>query len=1060
MSAPARHHRPASLVIRSATALLICFALSLPGTSQGQVLINEGFDAWPVKPAGWTFSGIADGDIYTTAGDYGAASPSLKLDAGGDYITTAPLTAPAQLQFWVKGQGTDITSSLLVEEYYAPAWATVTDIFSLPVVGTVFGGLALNPSSTQARFTFNQSVGDLGFDDVLIMGLAPTQTPTPAPTPTPTPEGFKTPVPTPTPEIVVDCEGFDDYVAFDWIVPAGWTFTGITGNYTAAGDYGTASPSVRLDTNNAQIVTKELAHPEALTFWIKGQGNDGSCRLLVEEYYGGWTNVTSVYAYPPQWPAGAVLGPFALDSQSTRARFTFQKDQMNLAFDDVCFTLLAPTPTPPPSPTISPTPQGYKTPPPTPFMECEGFDDFLDPSWVVPVNWQFFGIGAGDNYTESGYYGVASPALKFSSNYEGVTRDKLVRPVELTFWVRGQGTEVSSALFVQEYYAGSFTTVTTVRNFPTDAGAVLGPFPLEFSSTQLNFLYLRDAGDLELAFDDVCILFADASPTPVGYKTPVPTPTPITACEGFDNFQLGVRPSGWTFITIDSDDTYLDAGNYGVAAPSLRLEWTDQEIITGPTYRPESLTFWAKGQAGIGTCTLFIEEYYNPAGWSPVTTVAFSSSIAGSVIGPIPLDFPTTNVSFKYQWNGISLAFDDVCFYQADPTPSVPPTPVPPSPTPTMPPAGPPGPIKGRVYDRVTGVGIGNVYVSAFPMLEGLQAYGDMTNSGGYYTLNEHNPNLPSGLYILYCYAVESMGVRRYRDQYYNQKDDKALANYVPTNSSGIDFPLYRVGEYPTPAPPTPVPTVTPFYLPIRVASGDYNGDGVSDIAIFRPASGLWAVRGFTRAYFGQADDIPVSGDYSGDGSADIAVFRSATGLWVVRGFTRAYFGNGTDIPVPGDYDGDGFVDIAIFRNDRGLWAIKDVDRSYFGGPGDTPVHGDYTGDGFADVAVFRPSTGLWAVQDVTRVYFGFAGDSPVPGDYQGLGMVSPALFRPSSGLWAVRGWTRTYFGNAAYQAVPAGYSGGGSDRIGVFWPAYGLWAVRDLTRLHFGRDYDLPATR
>ena len=50
--------------------------------------------------------------------------------------------------------------------------------------------------------------------------------------------------------------------------------------------------------------------------------------------------------------------------------------------------------------------------------------------------------------------------------------------------------------------------------------------------------------------------------------------------------------------------------------------------------------------------------------------------------------------------------------------------------------------------------------------------------------------------------------------------------------------------------------------------------------------------------------------DYNGDGTSDIAIFRGDSGLWSVRGVTRVYFGGSTDETVPGDYDGDGTTDI------------------------------------------------------------------------------------------------------------------------------------------------------
>ena len=240
----------------------------------------------------------------------------------------------------------------------------------------------------------------------------------------------------------------------------------------------------------------------------------------------------------------------------------------------------------------------------------------------------------------------------------------------------------------------------------------------------------------------------------------------------------------------------------------------------------------------------------------------------------------------------------------------------------------------------------------------------------------------------------------------------------------------------------------------------DFDGDGASDITIFREGSGLWAVRGLTRVYFGSSTDQPLPSDYDGDGCADIGIFRSGSGLWAIRGVTRVYFGSSSDTPVPGDYDGDGNCDAAVFRGSSGLWAIRGLTRVYFGSSSDAPEPEDYDGDGVTDIGIFRESSGLWAIRGISRVYFGGSDDTTVPGDYDGDGTGDIGIFRSSSGLWAIRGVTRSYFGSSSDDPVPADYDGISGINIGIFRGNSGLWAVKGVTRAYFGGSGDLPMTR
>jgi hypothetical protein len=268
----------------------------------------------------------------------------------------------------------------------------------------------------------------------------------------------------------------------------------------------------------------------------------------------------------------------------------------------------------------------------------------------------------------------------------------------------------------------------------------------------------------------------------------------------------------------------------------------------------------------------------------------------------------------------------------------------------------------------------------------------------------------------------------------------------------------------------------------------DFDGDGRTDLSVFRPSEGNWylnrSTAGFTGLNWGISTDTITPADYDGDGKADIGVFRpsNAAGVadfYILRSATNTAFapswGSMMDVPVAADYDGDGKDDVAVYRpstNDYfALQSSNGATRHFrWGVAGDIPTPGDFDGDGKAEFAVFRPSNGTWYYQTsstaaFTAVNWGLASDVLVYADYDGDRKDDIAVYR--AGTWYIRNSTNgqatvVNYGIAGDIPVPGDYDGDGKYDQAVY--RAGTWhlnrSTSGVSQSVFGAAPDKPTPR
>jgi hypothetical protein len=216
-----------------------------------------------------------------------------------------------------------------------------------------------------------------------------------------------------------------------------------------------------------------------------------------------------------------------------------------------------------------------------------------------------------------------------------------------------------------------------------------------------------------------------------------------------------------------------------------------------------------------------------------------------------------------------------------------------------------------------------------------------------------------------------SAGLSNFSLRFGGQSRDQPLAG--DWNGDGIDdVGVFRsTGQFLLRQDSTTTITINFGVRSDLAVVGDWDGDGIDTPGVFRPATGQWFLTNSKNVNnsspaadvpvftFGAAGDLPLAGDWDGDGIDTIGVFRPSINTFLLRNSNTGgapdisfQFGIAEDLPLAGDWNGDGVDTIGVLRPSVNTFFLSNVNAFdpantfffNFGQAGDLPVAGDWNG--------------------------------------------------------------------------------------------------------------------
>lgn len=183
---------------------------------------------------------------------------------------------------------------------------------------------------------------------------------------------------------------------------------------------------------------------------------------------------------------------------------------------------------------------------------------------TAPTDWTFTGIST--TYPNSGSYGAASPSISLDNTNDRVeTATYSGSATSLSFWIKGQSTNTTSALLVEGFNGTSWVTIQNIAPLPTSGTTKLynaaSTPALPSNIVKFRFTYSKSQGNL--AFDDVVVNYQAAIPTYVtnyNSKSVTGTSDVLTGLTPGTTYHYRLRGVNGVIVTSNSNVINVTTG--------------------------------------------------------------------------------------------------------------------------------------------------------------------------------------------------------------------------------------------------------------------------------------------------------------------------------------------------------------------------------------------------------------------------------------------------------------------------------------------------------------------